>query len=240
MKENYTMQLNRVARALSMRTVLKGGPGNPLKLGVLLAIAFMVGPLSQSAISQQTDGTGAGDTTSTAVQPQSSPDTARTDGTFIIGADDVLAINVWKEPDITRSIPVRSDGKISLPLIGDIQAAGRTPMQLEQDLADRLKSYITDPQVTVIVQQINSQKYNILGQVAKPGSFPLAAGTTIVDAIAISGGFKDFAKRKGVYLLRQGPRGNEERYNFNYDKFIKGKNTAQNIKLRPHDTIVVP
>ena len=91
---------------------------------------------------------------------------------------------------------------------------------------EKLKSYITDPQVTVIVQQINSQKYNILGQVNKPGSFPLTAGTTIVDAIAISGGFKDFAKKKGVYLLRQGSAGNEERHTFNYQRFISGKNTT--------------
>ena len=96
------------------------------------------------------------------------------DSTFVIGNDDVLAINVWKEPDISsRAIPVRSDGKISLPLVGEVQAAGQTPLSLEQEITARLKSYIADAEVTVMVQQINSQKYNILGQVTKPGSYPL-------------------------------------------------------------------
>ena len=90
------------------------------------------------------------------------------DNSFVIGNDDVLAINVWKEPDISRSIPVRSDGKISLPLAGEVQAAGQTPAKLEAEIASRLKNYISEPEVTVIVQQINSQKFNILGQVAKP------------------------------------------------------------------------
>jgi polysaccharide export outer membrane protein len=94
--------------------------------------------------------------------------------------------------------------------------------------------------VTVIVQQINSQKFNILGQVTKPGSYPITAGTTIVDAIATAGGFRDFAKKKSIYILRQTPGGEELRIPFNYEKFIKGKNTANNIALKPHDTIVVP
>jgi len=162
------------------------------------------------------------------------------DNTFVIGNDDRLAINVWKEPDLTRSIPVRSDGKISLPLVGELQATGRTPMQLEGDIADRLKSYITEPEVTVIVEQINSQKFNILGQVVKPGSYPLAAATTILDAIAAAGGFRDFAKQKNIYILRQIAGGRETRIAFNYKDVIKGKNPGQNIKLEPHDTVVVP
>jgi polysaccharide biosynthesis/export protein len=162
------------------------------------------------------------------------------DDTFIIGADDVLAINVWKETEMSRSVPVRSDGKISLPLVGELTAAGRTPLQLEQDIAAKLKNYMTDPQVTVIVQEINSQKYNILGLVTKPGAYSLIATTTIVDAIANAGGFKDFAKKKGIYVLRQNPGGGETRIDFNYQDFIKGKNTNQNIALKPHDTIIVP
>jgi polysaccharide biosynthesis/export protein len=164
----------------------------------------------------------------------------RSDNTYIIGNDDLLSISVWKEPDLTKQVPVRSDGKISLPLIGDIQAAGRTPSQLEQDIADRLKAYITNPQVSVIVQEIRSENFNILGQVTKPGSYPLASGTTVVDAIAIAGGFKDFAKKKGVYVLRRNPAGTEFKYSFNYEEFIKGKNTKQNIMLKPHDTVIVP
>jgi polysaccharide biosynthesis/export protein len=158
----------------------------------------------------------------------------------VIGNDDHLAISVWKEPDLTRSIPVRSDGKISLPLVGEIQAAGRTPLQLEMDLSNRLRNYITVPEVTVIVEQINSKKYNILGQVGKPGTYSLTLSTTIMDAIGAAGGFKDFAKSKGVYVLRQNPDGTQSRLNFNYKDFIKGKNLAQNIKLQPQDIIIVP
>jgi len=162
------------------------------------------------------------------------------DITFVIGNDDRLAINVWKEPDLTRSIPVRSDGKISLPLVGEVQATGRTPLQLEEEIGSKLKNYITEPEVTVIVEQINSQKFNILGQVVKPGSYPLAAATTILDAIAAAGGFRDFAKQKNIYILRQSAGGREARIAFNYKDVIKGKNPGQNIKLEPHDTVVVP
>jgi polysaccharide export outer membrane protein len=162
------------------------------------------------------------------------------DDSFVIGNDDHLDISVWKEPDLTKSIPVRSDGKISLPLVGEIQAAGRTPLQLELDIANRLRNYITVPQVTVIVEQINSKKFNIMGMVGRPGAYPLTLSTTIVDAIAAAGGFKDFAKRKGVYILRQNPDGTQSRLNFNYNDFIKGKNLSQNVKIEPRDTIIVP
>jgi polysaccharide export outer membrane protein len=162
------------------------------------------------------------------------------DDNCVIGNDDVLVINVWKEPDVSRSIPVRSDGKISLPLAGEVQAAGRTPLKLEQDIASRLKNYIAEPEVTVIVQQINSQKFNILGQVNKPGSYPLTNSATVLDAIAMAGGFRDFAKQKSVYVLRQTPDGSQTRLAFNYKEVVKGHNPAQNIKLQARDTIVVP
>ena len=100
-------------------------------------------------------------------------------------------------------VPVRSDGKISLPLVGEVQAAGQTPLKLEQEIAARLKNYIGEPEVTVIVQQINSQKFNILGQVSRPGSYPIANSATVLDAIALAGGFRDFAKQKSIYILRQ-------------------------------------
>jgi len=162
------------------------------------------------------------------------------DNTFVIGVDDVLVVSVWKEPDASRTVPVRSDGKISLPLAGEITAAGLTPLQLEQEIVQGLKNYISDPQVTVIVQQINSRKYNILGQVAKPGAYSLTASTTVVDAIAAAGGFKDFAKKKGIYILRKDGSGVESRIPFNYQDFIKGKSTSKNINIQPHDTIIVP
>jgi polysaccharide export outer membrane protein len=162
------------------------------------------------------------------------------DDNFVIGNDDVLAISVWKEPELTKSVPVRSDGKISLPLVGEIQAAGQTPHQLEQVITEKLKSFITTPEVTVVVEKVNSRKYNVLGEVTKPGSYPLTSEMTIMDAIAAAGGFRDFAKKTGVYVLRKSPSGQEAHLKFNYKDFIKGNNSAQNIKLEPNDTIIVP
>jgi polysaccharide biosynthesis/export protein len=162
------------------------------------------------------------------------------DENFVIGNDDVLAINVWKEPDISRSIPVRSDGKISLPLVGELQASGQTPAKLEVEIANKLKSYIAEPEVTVMVQQINSQKFNVLGQVVKPGSYVITNSPTVLDAIALAGGFRDFAKRKSIYVLRQNSDGTQARLPFNYKEVIKGVNPAQNVKLQARDTVVVP
>jgi polysaccharide export outer membrane protein len=165
---------------------------------------------------------------------------AHSDSSYLIGANDVLAINVWKEPDISRSVPVRSDGKISLPLVGELQAGGQTPQQLEQEITKRLQSYISEPEVTVIVTDSKSQKVNILGMVARPGAYLLTSSTTVLDAIAMAGGFKDFAKQKSVYVLRQAPDGTQQRLLFNYKEVIKGKNPEQNIRLQAGDTVVVP
>ena len=174
-------------------------------------------------------------------QSPAQPDKKAADDSFVIGNDDVLSINVWNEPDFNKqSLPVRSDGKISLPLIGEMQAAGLTPLKLQQDIATKLRSFITQPDVTVIVLQINSQKFNILGRVAKPGSYSLTATTSVLDAIAEAGGFQDFAKQKEVYILRKNPDGGQSRISFNYKDVIRGKHPEQNIKLEPHDTIIVP
>jgi polysaccharide export outer membrane protein len=162
------------------------------------------------------------------------------DNTYVIGNDDILAINVWKEPDISRSVPVRSDGNISLPLVGEVQAAGHTPHQLEADIAAKLKNYISEPEVTVIVQEIKSQKFNVLGMVTRPGAYPLTNSMTVLDAIALAGGFRDFAKQKSIYVLREKPDGTQARLEFNYKDVVKGKNPAQNVRLQPRDTIVVP
>jgi polysaccharide biosynthesis/export protein len=235
MVEVETMQVcNKAAKESMSRRVI---------LVILFALPAFV--LASIATAQQAAAGQSENASSQAATDGSAPATAPTetkphDDTFIIGADDLLAINVWKEPDVSRTVPVRSDGKISLPLVGEVTAAGRTPLQLEKEISTKLLNYMTDPEVTVIVQQINSEKYNILGQVAKPGAYPLTAATTIVDAIATAGGFKDFAKKKGIYILRQNPGGGETRIAFNYQDFIKGKSTAQNIPLQPHDTVIVP
>jgi polysaccharide export outer membrane protein len=173
-------------------------------------------------------------------KPGQGPRTAHSDSSYVIGANDVLAINVWKEPDISRSVPVRSDGKISLPLVGELQAGGQTPQQLEQEITKRLQNYISEPEVTVIVTDSKSQKVNILGMVSRPGAYLLTSSTTVLDAIAMAGGFKDFAKQKSVYVLRQAPDGTQQRLSFNYKEVIKGKNPEQNIRLQAGDTVVVP
>lgn len=162
------------------------------------------------------------------------------DDGFVIGNGDKLDISVWKQPDLSRSLPVRSDGKISLPLIGEVQATGRTPLKLEEEITTKLQPYLAEPEVAVIVEQINSEKFNVLGRVTKPGSYPLQNPTTVLDAIALAGGCRDFAKQKDIYILRRHPDGSESRLPFNYRDVIKGKNTAQNIRLQPHDTVVVP
>jgi polysaccharide export outer membrane protein len=166
--------------------------------------------------------------------------TAHSDSSYMIGADDVLAINVWKEPDVSRSVPVRSDGKISLPLVGELTAGGQTPLQLEQEITRRLANYISEPEVTVIVQDSKSQRINILGMVVRPGTYMLTGSATILDAIAMAGGFRDFAKQKEIYVLRANADGTEKRLTFNYKEVIKGKNPEQNIRLLPRDTVVVP
>jgi polysaccharide biosynthesis/export protein len=165
---------------------------------------------------------------------------AHSDNSYVIGANDALAIDVWKEPNVSRSVSVRSDGKISLPLVGELQASGQTPLQLEQEIAKRLQSYISEPEVTVIVSESKSQKVNILGMVSKPGAYLLTSSTTVLDAIAMAGGFKDFAKQKAIYVLRQAPDGTQQKIPFNYKDVIKGKNPEQNIRLQSGDTVVIP
>src|ERR1700757_4328464 len=140
---------------------------------------------------------------------------------FVIGLGDVLAINVWKEAEISKVLPVRSDGRISLPLIGELRASGLTPRQLEAEVTKRLKDYVADPSVTVVVQEIHSQKINVLGMVSHPGSFPLIKPMTVVDAIAMAGGFRDFAKQKDIYVLHRDASGKPTRVPVNYKDVIK-------------------
>jgi polysaccharide biosynthesis/export protein len=159
---------------------------------------------------------------------------------YLIGNEDVLAINVWKEPDVSRMVPVRSDGKISLPLIGEVQAAGKTPKELEGEIAKGLRDYISEPEVTVIVQETKSRRFSILGQVQRPGSYTLNGDMRVLDAIAIAGGFRDFAKVKNIRILRQESEGKQVSLPFNYKDVVKGANPGQNVELQPKDTIYVP
>ncbi len=158
---------------------------------------------------------------------------------YVIGPQDVLEVDVWKEPELTRQVPVRPDGKISLPLLNDVQAAGLTPTKLADEITEGLKKYITDPQVTVIVSAINSQRVYILGEVTRAGAYPLLPGMTVLQALSSAGGFTEFANTKKIYVLRQ-VKGRQEKFPFNYKDVINGKNTQENITLEAGDTIVVP
>jgi len=208
--------------------------------GVICVLLGSYGWTQTPAASQTTTPGGGATAAASIEQPTVVPGKRPHDDSFIIGNDDVLTIDVWKEPDMSRTVPVRSDGRISLPLLGEVQAAGLTPLKLEEDLAAKLQPFIAEPEVTVIVQQINSQRFNILGKVVKPGTYTLTNSATVLDAIALAGGCRDFAKQSSIYILRRNADGSESRIAFNYKEVIKGKNMAQDIKLQPHDTIVVP
>jgi polysaccharide export outer membrane protein len=164
---------------------------------------------------------------------------ATTDPAYVIGPEDVLDINVWKEPDMTRVVPVRPDGKISLPLINDVQAAGSTPQQLATAVTDKLRKFLTEPQVTVIVTAINSQRVFVVGEVLRAGAFPLIPGMTVLQALASAGGFTTFADVKKIHVMRL-INGKHSELPFNYREVLKGDNPDQNIKLEPGDTVVVP
>lgn len=164
---------------------------------------------------------------------------ARGEPTYVIGPEDVLDIKVWKEADISRTVPVRPDGKISLPLLNDVQAAGLEPMQLQAAIREGLKKFISDPQVTVIVMQINSRRIFVLGEVARPGAFPMLPNMTVLQALSAAGGFSQFAKLSAIYVLRT-ENGRQVTLPFNYKEVIRGGRPEQNITLKPGDTIVVP
>lgn len=159
--------------------------------------------------------------------------------TYIIGEQDVLGIDVWKEKDISQTVVVRPDGKVTIPLVDEVYVVGLTPLQLQSLLEDKLKPFLTVPQVTVIVKEISSRKVYLMGQVGRTGPFLINSTTTVLQLIAQAGGLRDFAKRKKIYIMRS-ENGKTEQFRFNYDEVIKGKRLEQNIVLRPGDTIVVP
>src|SRR6202041_2990837 len=165
--------------------------------------------------------------------------TATADPNYVIGGQDVLDVSVWKEPEVSRVVPVRPDGKISLPLLNDVQAAGLTPGALAQQITESLKKYVTNPQVTVIVTTINSQRVYLLGEVSRPGAFPMIPGMTVLQAISSGGGFTQYARTNKVYVLRN-ENGKQVKYPFNYKEVINAKKPEQDIPLKAGDTIVVP
>jgi polysaccharide biosynthesis/export protein len=154
---------------------------------------------------------------------------------YLIGAEDVISIKVWKEPENSGQFVVRPDGKIAVPLIGEIQAAGLTPERLGASIALGLQKVMVHPEVTVGVERVNSKKYYIQGEVNKPGSYPLVIDTTVLEALVNAGGFREFANSKKIVILR-----GSDRLKFNYREVTKGKKMEQNILVRPGDQIIVP
>jgi polysaccharide biosynthesis/export protein len=158
---------------------------------------------------------------------------------YTIGSDDVLSIVFWRDKELTSDVTVRPDGKISLPLLNDVQATGLTPAQLKDRIVEESKKYVEDPNVTVVVKQINSRRVFITGEIRKPGPYALTAPTTVLQMLSIAGGLGDFAKSEEIMVVRT-ENGKPNSYKFNYKEVIKGKKLAQNIELKPGDTIVIP
>ncbi len=164
-----------------------------------------------------------------------SPGEAVDPNTYVLGPEDVIFVNVWHDQDFTSSYLIRPDGKISMVLVGEFDAAGLTPKQLGQSITERLSSMIKDPQVDVRVLQVNSKYYIISGEVNKAGRFPMATKTRVFEALANAGGFRDFAKKKKIVIIR-----GAERIKFNWDEVVKGKRLEQDVYLESGDQIVVP
>jgi len=207
------------------------------KLGILtITFLLCLGPLTLCA--KQRKAAPAGQSSSSAVGGQARASEDAAGPPFIIGPTDVLDISVWKEPTVSRNVPVRPDGKISLPLLNDIQASGLTPMQLAATITEKLRKFLTDPQVTVTVITINSQRVYVIGEVMRPGPIPLLPGMTALQAISLAGGLTQFANQKKGYVLRN-EGGKDIHYPFNYRNLLRG-DMRGNTVLKSGDTIVVP
>lgn len=159
---------------------------------------------------------------------------------YVIGPEDVLAIDVWHQPEISRVEPVRPDGKITLPLVGQIEASGQTTNSLQTEITRKLTKYIQQPDVTVIVQDAKSHRFNVIGDVLRPGSYSLGTQMTVLDAIAVAGGFGEFAKVTDIYVVRHKSNGTYARIRFNYKAAVRGDRQDLNLDLVPGDTIIVP
>ncbi|HET9406826.1 MAG TPA: polysaccharide biosynthesis/export family protein [Candidatus Sulfotelmatobacter sp.] len=201
-------------------------------LGIGIFASMVWAQSSQSANTNPPGSTGMGN------QPATGSSGSSSGSDYVIGAEDSLHISVWKEPELTETLPVRPDGKISMPLLNDVQAAGLTPGQLAISITEKLKKYLADPRVTVVVTAMNSQRIFVTGEVNHSGPMPLLPHMTVLQAIS-EAGFTQFANPKAIYLLRT-TNGRQEKIPFNYKQVVKGHHPEQNIQLKPGDTIVVP
>jgi polysaccharide export outer membrane protein len=159
---------------------------------------------------------------------------------YVIGPEDMLQITVWKNESLSRALPVRPDGKISLPLLHDVQAAGLTPMQLQEKLAIALGEFMPNPEVSVTVSDVRSYRISILGEVQKPGVLQLKSDTSVLEAIALAGGFRDFASPSKIMILRKNGDGQTQKIPFNYNRVVKDNRGEGNVMLKSGDVVVVP
>ena len=195
------------------------------------SIALAQAAPAQPAANSATDKTASDKATNAASASQAGPE-------YVIGPEDALHIAVWREADLTASLPVRPDGKISLPLLDDVQAAGLTPKQLADSITEKLKKFLADPRVTVVVTQINSKRIYLVGEVLHVGATPMLPNMTVLQALS-SAGLNQFANTKRIYVLRT-ENGKQQKLPVNYRKLVKGEQIEQNYLLQPGDTIVVP
>ena len=172
---------------------------------------------------------------SDATKPMPGTDAPVNPQSYVIGPEDVLRINVWRDPETSGQVQVRPDGIITLPLIGEVQAGGKTPSELQTAIAAKLAPYVREPRVTVGVQQVLSKKYSIIGEVNRTGQYPLIVPIRVLDAVTNAGGFREFAKSGKVVIIR-----GDERLKFNYKDVVKGKRLEQNVYLQNGDVIYVP
>lgn len=205
-----------------------------IRLTIVIGIGLLASVmLAQSNVADKPDADKGDKGAAATAGPQASADSD-----YVIGADDTLHISVWKEPDLSETLPVRPDGKISMPLLNDVTAAGLTPLQLKDSLTEKLKKYIADPRVTVVVTAMNSRRIFVTGEVTHTGPMTPLPHMTVLQALA-QAGFTQFANLKAVYLLRT-ENGKQEKLPFNYKEVVKGNHPEQNIVLKPGDTVVVP
>lgn len=208
----------------------------------MLLFALVVSPM-RSELSAQIDSSVPSSQARTEQQSQQQADKTSLIVTenYIIGPEDVLEITVWRNVDLSKVVTVRPDGKVSLPLIGDVEAVGRSAGQLAELIAARLKEYKENPQVSIVVQQVNSYAIYVMGEITRPGKFPLKSKTTLLQAITLAGGFTPNAARNKLVVFRFGDKGQKDiKIKASYDDIILRDSSLQNIELKPGDTIVVP
>jgi len=217
---------------------------NPCGLRVFGAVALAIFALCSIAGAQQQvaavgspAASATGPATSTDVQTKSAEATPQ-QPEYLVGQGDLLHVNVWKETEISQTVVVRPDGNISLPLINEVPVAGLSPLQIQKLVTDKLKTILTNPQVTVTVVEVRSKMVYITGEVGRPGAYPMSTPLNVLQLIARAGGLNEFANRKNIYILRKDDA--KHRLHFNYKEVVKGKNSDQNITLQPGDTVVVP